>query len=85
MKIAQKLTLCLVAVTGALFLVGGYRMVAQNFNAALESAALPGKLADCQSRTRPSGTPHRMARRNLRCTPRAWRLPPPCRRRSLPC
>ena len=39
MKIAQKLTLCLVAVTGALFLVGGYRMVAQNFNAALESAA----------------------------------------------
>lgn len=40
MKIAQKLTLCLVAVTGALFLVGGYRMVAQNFNAALESAAV---------------------------------------------
>lgn len=40
MKIAQKLTLCLVAVTGALFLVGGYWMVAQNFNAALESAAV---------------------------------------------
>ncbi len=40
MKIAQKLTLCLVAVTGALFLVGGYRMVSQNFNAALESAAV---------------------------------------------
>ena len=39
MKIAQKLTLCLVAVTGALFLAGGYRLVAQNFDAALESAA----------------------------------------------
>ena len=40
MKIAQKLTLCLVAVTGALFLAGGYRLVAQNFDAALESAAV---------------------------------------------
>ena len=39
MKIAQKLTLCLVAVTGALFLVGGYRMVSQNFEASLEQAA----------------------------------------------
>lgn len=39
MKIAQKLTLCLVAVTGALFLVGGYWMVSQNFEASLEQAA----------------------------------------------
>ncbi len=40
MKIAQKLTLCLVAVTGALFLAGGYWMVSQNFEASLKQAAV---------------------------------------------
>lgn len=39
MKIARKLTLCLVTVTGVLFLIGGYWMVSQNFEASLEQAA----------------------------------------------
>ena len=86
MKIAQKLTLCLVAVTGALFLVGGYRMVAQNFNAALESAAVQNAAQHTAQKlsVQDAALRQRMARRNLRCTPRAWRLPPPCRRHSLP-
>lgn len=40
MKIARKLTLCLVTVTGVLFLIGGYWMVSQNFEASLEQAAV---------------------------------------------
>lgn len=88
MKIAQKLTLCLVAVTGALFLVGGYWMVSQNFEASLEQAAAQNAAQHTAQRLSVEDAALRLAMQqasgNPCCTPRAQRLPPPCRRRSLP-